>query len=508
MHKTIKKFNRHAIIVVLYSFLFVSCLDYQESDRIDIKPEDIEYYSTKATESANPFLVSAEMVRTFIESNQRNNKQIVSINPYPSAELPCVYIVNYDEGWAVFPADARFGIVLMESTQGSLDLAKGTGNIGFDLWLEDINNQIEFARELKDESFGKESSMIWDLFRPNSCVAQIGMRNINSETKSEILDINDGYTWAKVLVSSETVTDTIAAKGHLLQTKWGQSYPWNSSMYLSDEGKCITGCAAVAISQVLYYYHNLINLPTGLYHGITISSALQHTGGFYSLTLDRLNYVYNSSRWSEMPLHRIGGTNIGYKYVSDLMLDVGVRLGMLYSPTLSGVPVTSYNYFDIAPCNLTCLWKPFSSNSDIDIVIHNIEDQNSPIIMTATDPGIGTHTWVIDGYKTIQTYTSTIYAWYPVELLPSGVTAIEYMNVFDLLELHPDLMIGLQETSNTYPLTNKCFLMNWGVDGAYDDVLYSANPSLVWSLDIYGFSSSKAMYYHFIPDELEILAAS
>ena len=412
-----------------------------------------------------------------------------------------MYVVNYEDGWTVFPADSRFGVILMESEHGYLDLSEETENVGFNLWVKDLKEQIEFARKEDLGDFGKESCLVWDLFRPAPEEKLILLMASAANTKS---DIYDGYTWAKVLISSESVSDTVASKDHLLQTKWGQSYPWNIKMYAINGQNCLTGCVAVAVSQVLYYFnHTSANLPSGLYHTLNISNATLQFGK-YVLTLDRSNFVYNSSRWNNMPLYSQGGTTTGYQYVSELMLDVGARLNMHYGLSSSGVPVNSVNYFSIAPCNISCSWSTFSTNSHVDTVIYNLESLSSPVIMTATDNMYGTHTWVIDGYKTVQNYTSTVYAWYPVELLPEGMVAVDYMNVYDLLEIHPDLMIGTQEVSNTYPLTSKYFMMNWGYDGEGDDILYYASPSAVWSVYNYSFNTKKAMHYNIQPQELII----
>lgn len=85
------------------------------------------------------------------------------------------------------------------------------------------------------------------------------------------------------------------------------------------------------------------------------------------------------------------------------------------------------------------------------------------------------------------------------------MVAVDYMNVYDLLEIHPDLMIGTQEVSNTYPLTSKYFMMNWGYDGEGDDILYSAGPYAIWPVGFLGFSTNKAMHYNIQPQEFAIV---
>lgn len=492
---------RSFIISLLLSLIAISCSKQPAEESVLFPEKTDEVLSTKAECSIveKDYFITPEMIQAFVQSDKDIDRTIVSITPYPDNEDPALYVVNYEEGWSVFPTDARLGLSLIDNPTGQLDLSEPTGNVGFDIWVEDLVDINRAAKKDLTRDVGKESASIWDIFRSSINRA----RGTDAESKStRAFD-----TWVKVWVSNNSSSTTLADKGHLLPTKWGQGAPWNVSMPSYNGINCQAGCAPVAVAQVLYYYHSINCYPTGLYHSLSIASTTNYliNNVFYcTVTLNRSNFTSNSSRWADMPLYSTGGTTSGYQYVSELLLDVGERLGAIYGINETGTPTNSYNYFDISPCKIYGLWGTYSSSTDVDHVLASLSDSvNSPVVMSAqsqTNPD-DRHTWVIDGYKTTQTSTSETYAWYPVELVPPGSTIIEYKSLADLYAQYPNLDVGMEVIENAITYTETQYKMNWGWPSLnYDDGLYSTMVYAIW----HDYSPNKAYHYHFFPAEFNL----
>ena len=90
---------------------------------------------------------------------EKSDKAVLSVEGYPSEESPAMYIVNYEEGWKVFPADSRFGLILAESPTESLNLWEKSDNEGFELWMGSLQEQIERYRGLPMDEYCKRFLM-------------------------------------------------------------------------------------------------------------------------------------------------------------------------------------------------------------------------------------------------------------------------------------------------------------------------------------------------------------
>ncbi len=459
------------------------------------------------------YLITKDMVRQYLMGFDCYKDSIESIISYPSELNNLLYLVSFNDGWKIIPSDSRFGVVLVESDEGTLNISQEFENEHFKAWLTDIMRQIEGARGILD-SFGDESVHLWDSFRARDKSSLLEEIRDNQIVMTRSLDPGEPI-WGKVLISTSNSTTIIENKDHLLQTKWGQDYPWNKSMPMVDSVLCVAGCSAVAIAQVLYYYHNLSGVPSGLYHSILLtqynsnrvygyydSFNVYHTGYYQQGILSRSNYVYNSSHWSEMPLTDSGGTDEQYRYVSDLMLDIGVRIGMYYSPGGSSPLAGPNSYYDISSCFSSVNWTQYESLTDRQTVMTGLAMDDPTIISSRgyeNDVQVG-HSWVIDGYQKCRYYRTNIYAWYPIEELPDDALVCELKNEDYLLSIYPDLYSGMPVVQ-FYNYDEVYFRMNWGCNGNGDSYLYSSYPSSTWQ-DIYSFD--KGIHYNFFPGELLI----
>lgn len=490
-------------MILLFVFFVVSCSVKDDPILVNIVPgansQDAPQTKTAQTSMTCDYTVTPEMVLEYLYSLGEEQSKTVSFSSYPEEGLPCLYVVNFEKGFKVFPGDSRFGVVLIEEEDDDLYLTENIENKGFKLWIDDLAIKIEKARgDSRIDSFGEESTRFWDNFRHPSLTKDM-MKILDKSIKGGAYSNDD--LWVKIKYCNSSNTTILAERGHLLPTKWGQSSPWNVSMGTTNGAQWLTGCAAVAVSQVLYYFNSFCNSPTGLYHTVSIANSYDfyHDSSlFKNITLNRDNFTLNSPRWADMPLDSLSSNTSGYSYVSDLMLDVGERLNMYYSPALSMVFLTN-GFFDIGPCKLNYAWSGYSSSSVSGVM--NSLSQYSPVIITATGPfgGMG-HTWVIDGYETIRLVTFEKYMWIPYGTEPSGFTVYDTKTTSELISLYGYFYPGMIVEENHQASTSTYFKMNWGYDGDRDSYLYLINPNEMWENYYY----YKYVHYNITPLEFNL----
>lgn len=107
-------------------------------------------------------------------------------------------------------------------------------------------------------------------------------------------------------------------------TVWGQGEPFNNQCPIVNGQRCVTGCVATAMSQIMYY-HRYPTRGTG-------SNSYECNGTTYSA--DFSQSVYD---WDNMiPSYNASYTSEQANAVAKLMSDVGIASNMGYSPTGSG----------------------------------------------------------------------------------------------------------------------------------------------------------------------------
>lgn len=442
---------------------------------------DIEDYS-----------VTKEMVVEYIQSLEGKRRGF-SVVPYPSEADALLYVVNFEEGWKIVPGDSRFGLVLAQSLKGNVDLSDTPENPGFRFWLEETKDALHEARGREYKSADTDESVrIWKMIRGKQITEQRGGKTKNkNESKS-------GTLWAKINFHGAITIDTLAYKAPLIQTKWGQGYPWNVSMPVMGADTCITGCPAVAVSQILYYFHSQLNMPTGLYDSVSIMSLTSGDDEYHCFvdSLNRSNFMYNSPKWGNMPLDSTAINPSGYKNVSDLMLDVGVRLKQQYGPWITYVLTNVFfPTYDVTPCNISGTWAQYSVSSTYPAVRGSL-NSNKPVIVSGNGNG-GGHTWIIDGYlDMVETYTR-YYEWWPVSMIPDGTVIYGYMEYADLLSQYGTAYPGMPAIEPE-PYHLELLSMNWGWDGRYDGEYKSISPNdYTW----HGHGSNVAVLYNITPGE-------
>ena len=471
-------------------------------------PDPAESLLTKATsgvEEDGGYTVTKEMVAEFLKMEQ-NDKAVVSVEPYPSEESPAMYMVNYEEGWKLFPADSRFGVILAESPVGQINLWKKTDNLGYELWMESLQEQIEHFRGINMEEYDEQAVKFWRSLvqKPSRRVQQPLFRKGEKQNRE---------LWVLLDVGHSLGDSTVMLRWHLVPSSWGQNYPWNIKMPVIDSDTCKVGCAAVAVAQVLFYNNRWYSSPSGLYHQISESyrnnvydyNVVPPSYIGINLVLSRSSFTTNSPRWDQMPLSKGNGTTTQYGYVSDLLLDVGVRLGTVYNTNASGVQVNgSTNYFNLSQLNMSFSWSSYNYAA-VDTVINNLIARK-PVIMTATrgDNAYARHTWVIDGFWKREMYTLVQYELWPVSMLSEiydeSYSVVAVMNESEMAAAYPGYYAGMSFSRKEDPWELLQVCMNWGDDGEREWDLYSPYPSTSWD----GYSVTKAIHYNLVPGELNL----
>lgn len=430
--------------------------------------------SGSITESSDSTFVSQKMAELFI-SSQKENPPIISIDPYEIDGVVCLYVVNFANGYKIVAADTRVQPILAECEEGNLSLEK-TDNPGVKVWLEDTADRI---RVLKNSLLTVEEdySALWSPFS-NQKDPSISTRATRDSSFFE-----EEYIWIRVLETNTLTVYSNANQPALMTTKWGQGYPWNNTMpndYITGV-RCPTGCAAVAISQVLRYFNKKGDYPTALYHSVSVNGITpwyipELNWYIVKTTLSRSGYSSSSSRWSNMPDTQDGShTN----YVSSLMLDIGNRVDMHYCQYFSYVePDTNYSIPNLSQCGISSSYAPYSFST----VASNI-NAKKPVIVSAytdsTQTGLsGGHTWVIDGCHDCLLYylTTETYYYIPSEDYYSYSNVVDVYTNDEMMAINPNVYDGMQNVSYTTH-TMKDLHMNWGWDGDCDGNYYLLNSN-------------------------------
>ncbi len=484
----------------LVVLLLSACIKFQGNNDVGDLTEPLGITTKSDSQAAMSdtfsFMVTENDVRVFIQ-NQQPQRQIRSLETVKRNGLPMFYVVNFTKGWVICPADKHLPPIVAESEEGVFDLnmLDHSGVIG---WLHELQDAITIIRqEPSMMDTANENTFVWE-----------GKPISNNEIIVDTISRSSLYTWTKIPVSQIVYADSVKRVGPYLTTKWGQSFPWNEKLPTYDNGNnhYPTGCVAVAVSQLLYYYHYAVGAPSGLYHDITISGwtyypASGDTTAHYKSTLTRANFTYNSSRWDQMILRGdeyniyFPSSILGANYVSDLMVDVGNRVEMRYDANGDGAGSDILKAQAALPYyGLNGTFGSFGAAP----VIANL-DQQRPLYMTGydTEDDIG-HAWVVDGYKSYRQIYLITYEWiqgYMYGEFPNGEPATDDEAVaaataegYDKPE---DGMIT-HEFSCGIPYSLK-YHFNWGNDGLSNGYYYNLSSLTVGD---YQYTSNQDVLYN------------
>ena len=363
-----------------------------------------------------------------------------SIEPIVVQNDTVMYLVNYSDGWELFSSDRRLSRILARSDRGNINIES------VDLSPQQRSNFSAIASSIAEIKH-RGDFILPDMFG-------------DTWGDGPILDTSLVHELVCVLDHSDTTIIDYAKQDHLLQTKWGQGYPWNLCAPYKNSlklARTYTGCAVVAAAQVLYYLHNKFGVPSSTYGNATCDAFLQSPEDSIILSNNDVSFSdLSNSNWQDMPLDRYASN--GFDKVAALMLRIGYLYQAKYfsnrTSSRSSLALTVFpNNFGIS-CDI---FRPNSSDYSIysEILEEEVCNRKVPVIMGVFDNDslhpVG-HSIVIDGYfHESKTITDT-YAYYDV---PVGGSVLPGQSP-----------VTYQTTTTSEESTYVA--INWGWDGSCD----------------------------------------
>ena len=184
----------------------------------------------------------------------------------------------------------------------------------------------------------------------------------------------------------------------MLTTEWNQMYPYNANCPLINGERCVTGCVATAMAQVLYYHRNrstdkvLAKIP-----GYT----LVRGGASFDKDSLHINEISKGAfiDWDNMLdsyYSKVNYTDEQIQAIANLMLYCGVAVKMFYGTDESGaffqdIHQALTSYFDYRQPIL--VEREEYTDAKWEEMIYTSLAQGDPVIY-----GGGWHCFVLDGY--------------------------------------------------------------------------------------------------------------
>lgn len=255
-----------------------------------------------------------------------------------TATVDNLYIFSGKTGFIVVPDDDCAPALLGYSENSAFD-AQTNPNLAY--WLEFLNDQLYY---LKDN--------------PQSAVAGVSR------------------------------TDRRAISP-MITTMWNQGSPYNDDCPVYNGYRCVTGCVATAMAQVLKY-HNYPEQGTGVASYTWNNQKLSFDYGTTTFEWDLMTDTYDSSSSEE-----------SMAVVAKLMYACGVSVNMHYSHESSGasslmIPGALINHFNYDKGVWLAQRNAFGI-FEWEELIYNELNEGRPVIYSGQSSG-GGHEFVCDGY--------------------------------------------------------------------------------------------------------------
>jgi PKD repeat protein len=409
------------------------------------------------------------------------------------------YVFNSNTGgWVIVSAIDNVVPILAFSLEGSYKSSNQSP--AMIEWMANYKNQILYA---KQNSIAQDSSVTrkWIKYSDQSSTKQI---------------------------------NSILSVGPLLTSTWNQSsvrgYPNDPYYnlycpvdYNDNTGHAITGCVATAMGQIMRYWgYNLeSDFPTqGL--GLHTDNDSNTIANYDSLTANFCNTAY---AWSNMPDSLYGGsTTVQIDAVATLLYHCGISVDMNYGPGTcfqctgseaypNSIPIALINYFGYSNSAICYAKSPYEishGTGSWKYLLVSELDANRPMEYHGWKPSGGGHSFVCDGYITINFFHFN-WGWggddngnYYIETLSPlisysvnqgaviGIQPGGYISMYSDFSTTPDPIIQGQ------PLTVTVDLSNYGADNFNGDIflgLYDMSYGFVQQIDQISNASQSPMTY-------------
>lgn len=181
----------------------------------------------------------------------------------------------------------------------------------------------------------------------------------------------------------------------LCVTEWGQEAPYNNRCpIVSGEDRCLTGCVATSIGQVLYYHGG----PAHGYGRRTIYYPQYDVNGT-AIYVDFDNEVFD---WNNiLPTYKDGYTAAQADAVASLMRALGVAVNMNYGGGASGAYHTDAAdglkvYLGIEGARRVDR-SAYTDTEWMNLLFDQLSN-GLPVVYGGADVSMGGHSFVLDGY--------------------------------------------------------------------------------------------------------------
>ncbi len=181
-----------------------------------------------------------------------------------------------------------------------------------------------------------------------------------------------------------------AAISPLVATKWNQSDLYNRKCPSDNGGRCVTGCVATAMAQVVNYHKWPQTTGTGTYSYTWNNKTLSFDYGATTFDWAHMNNTYSGS-----------SSTTACNAVATLMSGCGVCVDMNYSSSASGA--MSYKIASALVRNFgydqgsVYVMRDYYSASDWDMIIYGELAAGRPVLYGGQSSA-GGHEFVCDGY--------------------------------------------------------------------------------------------------------------
>lgn len=413
------------------TFIFASMTMFSCSNEMELMNNETKALDTETLEVSNN--VTLNDIQNYMEkgsaiASRNGGNGEIEVITYQNDTV--MYLLKYANGWEMMPGDKRYPLRIAYSDEGSLNYTSMSE--AEQAWFEGMAEEIH-QMKMYGGNYENNYCKIWNRFSQKK-------KNIKSRSGIEGED-----NWLLHNVKEESTIK--ADKGHLLTTTWDQWYNEYCPPTSTGNRNCPTGCVATAVSQVLFYLHELWGVPS---HMVTTPN------------YNPSKKEYTFSGWETYPWN-----NMNYNNISLLQGHVGVLSSMKYRDngsisTLEDKAQNALSYYGIN--------SDYKKTWDSSIIMSNL-DSNIPVIggmLTTDDQG---HAIVIDGYRKIFTEYTEVYIYVEDPDSYQG-------DMYDHDE-SGDPVPGEGRTREiSYNTTDIYYLFNWGT-GSNPNIYYLAgmNPS-------------------------------
>lgn len=198
------------------------------------------------------------------------------------------------------------------------------------------------------------------------------------------------------ILSSEpinTVAATMASDVEpFLTTTWSQEDPYNSLCPKSGTKRCLTGCVATALGQMMNYFE----YPA---RGKGMASYYVTSG---SSTSSKLGVISSTYDWQNMADNLTSASATETKAVATLLRDCGYATSMTYDTDGSGtsdyyVPSALATNFSYDSLSVNYLQREYTSDEEWYTTIYTELAAKRPVMLSGQSASEGGHAFVLDG---------------------------------------------------------------------------------------------------------------